>query len=539
MGLSIREILDSEFFKDCKIIAGHSGLDNQIQGVAILDAPDGFKWTEGKELVVSSGYVFHQNPELFETYIQSDLFKKISGMVIKIDRYLKTVPDHIIKACDELNIPLINISSKPSWMDVINQLNVIVMNKNINRFKIGSINPRSFSDLSYRVRKINKILTQIENEMNFPAMLYDLSSEKAYYSSPEFIRLSDGLELEDFWNPSFHNTQEILCDNLKMIRYRFYDDKYERPYSWITIPITVEGRVNAYFVVVEATGLIDYFDQFSIRIGFLLLQSLYEQMLVAQNIGDIGFEKFVLDSINRNMPSVDVMTKRAYELSIDVNCNYYFLLLKQINPTIKLGSYKEILRSAVKNTNQIEARMSLLDENDCLIVFVNDDRVQEKQTLELIKEYADNLIKRLQKKIKGIKLIFGFSDIAESIYEIERNYQRCTQAINIGRLLFKEKNFITYSELGFFAWMNIKEDELDIMLKDIDHLLHSEEYKEHVTVLKAYLKSKMNYSLTAKRLFMHINTVRKKIDEINDLIKIDLENPMNRLKIEVLLELFK
>lgn len=47
----------------------------------------------------------------------------------------------------------------------------------------------------------------------------------------------------------------------------------------------------------------------------------------------------------------------------------------------------------------------------------------------------------------------------------------------------------------------------------------------------------MNYSLTAKTLFMHINTVRKRIEEINDLINFDIEDPVNRLKLEILLKI--
>ncbi len=539
MGLSIKEIIQADFFKDCVVLAGHGGLDNQIQGVAILDAPDGFNWTEGKELVVSSGYVFKQNPGLFEEYIKSDKFVKISGMLLKIDRYIKTVPDHIIESCNKLNIPLINIPSKPSWMDVINQLNVIVMNKNIKRYKIGNINPNNFSDLTYNARKIDKILSQIENEMNFPAMLYDLSSEKAYYSSTKFTELSSDLNIEDFWNPSFEHTKEILCDNLKMVRYRFVDAKYERPYSWITIPITVDDKINAYFVVVEATELIDYFDQFSIRIGFLLLQSLYEQMLVAQSIGDAGFEKFILDIINKDMIDTSVISKRAYELNIDINSKYYFLMLRQTNRKTSLISYKNKLRAIVNNFLQLEARMAIIDENNCLIIFRKDESLSEKQSIELIESLVNGLVKRLEKNIKDIDLIFGFSDVNGTIYEAKRSYHRCVQAINIGKLLYPKKNYLTYSELGVFAWININEDELDIILKDISQLLHSEEYNEHLIILKAYLENKMNFSLTAKQLYLHINTVRKKIEEINDLIKIDLDEPMNRLKLEVLLELFK
>jgi purine catabolism regulator len=49
----------------------------------------------------------------------------------------------------------------------------------------------------------------------------------------------------------------------------------------------------------------------------------------------------------------------------------------------------------------------------------------------------------------------------------------------------------------------------------------------------------MNYSLTAKKLFLHINTVRKRLEEINNLINIDLDNPINRLKVEIILKLVK
>jgi len=75
------------------------------------------------------------------------------------------------------------------------------------------------------------------------------------------------------------------------------------------------------------------------------------------------------------------------------------------------------------------------------------------------------------------------------------------------------------------------------MLKDINNLIKKDDHRELVGTLKTYLDCKMNYSLTAKQLFIHINTVRKRIDDINNLINFNLENPMNRLKLEILLKL--
>lgn len=539
MGLSFREILKTDFFIGFKVLAGHGGLDKQVQGVAILDAPDGFNWTKGKEWVISSGYIFQQNPGLFESYIETDKFKEISGLGLK-RRFIKNIPEHIMAAFNKYDIPLISIPEEPSWMEIMNQLNVLVMNKNIRQFNIGKINPKSFTDLPYQVRKINKILSQIEKEMNFPAMLYDLDREKAYYSSPKFKFLADGLKTEDFWNPSFSITQELLCDNLKMVRYRFYDAKYEKPYSWITVPISVGDKVKAYFVVVEVTGLIDYFDQFALRIGFLLLQSLYEQILVAQNIGDKGFEKFISEIIAGHIKDDEVLVKRAIELGIDANKNYYLLEMKQTNEAVNLTGYMEELKNTVSNSiNQLSTRMAVIDENSCVFLIQADDKTSMDKNLQLIKGAAKKLKQKLMQKFKDISLVYGIADISTSIYEIKRNYIRSEQAIAIGRLLYPDEDFLVYSDLGVFAWLDIKEDEMEIMLKDLNELFIKDEHKELLKTLRTYLGCQMNYSLTAKQLFVHINTVRKRIDEIKELINVDLEDPIDRLKLEILLKLLK
>lgn len=540
MGLTIREMLSTEFFNDFKVIAGHGGLDKQIQGIAILDAPDGYKWTRGREFVISSGFIFKLDHKVFEDYVNSDIFKEISGMGIKLERYIKIVPEHILAKFNEYNIPLVHIPLVPSWMDIMNQLNVLVMNKNIRQFRIGNVNPKSFSNLSYQSRKINKILSQIEGEMNFPAMLYDLSSEKPYYSSSEFVKLMDDLELEDFWNPSFEYTQEILCDNLKMIRYRFIDEKYDKPYSWITVPITVGDKVKAYFVVVEATGLIDYFDQFALRVGFLLLQSLYEQILVAQSIGDIGFEKFITEIISESLLSDEALSKRAIDLGIDINLNYYLTLMKQECKEAHLANYKGELKEVINSSiSHMDVRMAMIDDNSCVFLIPIDERISDVENLEAIKKSAMIFKKRIESKVENINIVFGISDIRDKIYGIKRNYTRCLQTVRMGKTLFPNEDYFIYSDLGVFAWIDIKEDELKVILRDIKILIENPEYKELVETLEVYLDNKMNYSLTAKQLFIHINTVRKRIEEITDLINFDMEDPINRLKLEVLLKLIK
>jgi len=119
-----------------------------------------------------------------------------------------------------------------------------------------------------------------------------------------------------------------------------------------------------------------------------------------------------------------------------------------------------------------------------------------------------------------------------------RNHNRAEQAIKIGKLLYPRDEIWTYSQLGAFGWMDIKDDEINLLLRNINLLMESEEQKELVKTLKAYIECKMNFSLTAQKLFVHINTVRKRIEEITGIMALDLDDPLNRLKVEILLELF-
>jgi len=48
MGVTVREILQSQYFSDYRILAGKEALDLKAQAVVLFDAPDGYKWFKGK-----------------------------------------------------------------------------------------------------------------------------------------------------------------------------------------------------------------------------------------------------------------------------------------------------------------------------------------------------------------------------------------------------------------------------------------------------------------------------------------------------------
>jgi purine catabolism regulator len=49
----------------------------------------------------------------------------------------------------------------------------------------------------------------------------------------------------------------------------------------------------------------------------------------------------------------------------------------------------------------------------------------------------------------------------------------------------------------------------------------------------------MNYSLTAQKMYLHINTIRKRIDRAQELFQIDWEDAMSRMKMELMLQILQ
>ena len=112
MGISIKTLLEHEFFKDFHIVAGSKGIQKEVQGIAVMDAPDAYRWTKGKELVITSGYSILMEPDCIKKSFDEGLMQITSGMIIKRGRYLPMIPKEIIELFERYEIPLISMPLK-------------------------------------------------------------------------------------------------------------------------------------------------------------------------------------------------------------------------------------------------------------------------------------------------------------------------------------------------------------------------------------------------------------------------------------------
>lgn len=540
MGIAVQELLANDFFREFEVIAGRKGIYKEIQGITILDAPDGFKWTKGKELIMSSGYSLMNDPDCISRAFSEGSIQKASALLLKQGRYLERIPDDLILLCNEYDLPLISAPFWATWMEVASQVNVAVMNRTIRRFQAPDAGDSQVTNQSYKEKKIKRILQAVESEMKFPAFIYDIAEEKSYYSSPDFRRITEryGLSDRDYWDPSVPHTQHTLCDYINMSRYRLIgnDDRNEPRISWVLIPIRVRGLTQAYFTVMEAHGLLDYYDEFSIRIAYLILQALYEQISGAKDAGYMGFENFIHFAMTCDADEIGKVISQAGVQGISMSTVYDHAVIRILNFSARdrrtelLGAFSATRCSRI-------GKLTILSDRELLLLAESPEG--KDRSAEEMKNLINEFIDSIRKVIPDAAVKCGVCREGSTLREIRRCVEKCRRVTEMGSIICPQEDICDYEELGPLTWFDIPEDELSGLLARFRPLMNDERGRERLHTLKVYLVNNMNYSLTADILYVHINTIRKRIDRIMEeeaFAGIDWNNTVERVKMILLLQ---
>ncbi len=531
MGMTIRELLNEEYFSGMRVIAGQEGTGRQVSGLAILDAPDGLDWARGSELVLSSGYVFAAREGLFDELIRQKKLERIAALGIKM-RFFDRIPDHVLAYFNQQDIPLLVVPEECSWPESIFQFNMLVFNNALHMFDIHEGEISASKTSPYDEGKIARILSRIEYATKRPAMLYDRLTEEQYHSSSKFKKRSLFARPEDYVNDSLRIQKETLSVRGHMSIYEMPGRGTEDPVRWMVSPLVVNNQTDAYLIVLQGREPLNSIDRMTLRVGQSLLRNIYERKRFSILLQDTHFRNLVHDCIDSKGVASKKILALSKEYAISLYGQYCLVYMEQPGA----GLSPDDLRRVKAHLAPLGARQVQLGELSCLFLIpVGDD----SRRVEQIKELAGQLPKRTEASQQTAPVQFGVALIPEPLLNTGENLARCRRSVSVGRRLTADRCVHFYSDLGPFAWIDVHEEMMESLVRDLrDSLPQPEDADELLHTLKTYLACRMNYSLTAQEFFVHINTVRKRIETVRAFISYDLDNPFDRLKLELILALF-
>lgn len=121
----IKDVLNFGGLKDANLIAGTSGITNEVTSISVLEvAEEKIKtWVLEDQLYITSFYAILKDIEKQKIVISALYEKKAAGLVIcHIDLFMKEIHPEIIELCNELGFPLIIANSKRSYIEILNPI---------------------------------------------------------------------------------------------------------------------------------------------------------------------------------------------------------------------------------------------------------------------------------------------------------------------------------------------------------------------------------------------------------------------------------
>jgi sugar diacid utilization regulator len=217
------------------------------------------------------------------------------------------------------------------------------------------------------------------------------------------------------------------------------------------------------------------------------------------------------------------------------------------------ATYKRV-RDMVRRRIQDSFPASLFYEYDnvltCILSFSKDSAHVR------LKTWLYDLARQVQSEYH-VYLSIGIGNLCESISDYRRGFAEAREALQMGQNLHRDRDtgssdtemktqsIVThFNDLGVYRYLYkiAHMDDLRDMYQDqIEHIASYDRRKntDLLMTLETYLECAGNLTKTSERLYVHRNTLIQRLERIQSLCKVDLQDRANWLTLQIAIKVYK
>jgi len=172
---TVREATTFGGFQEATLVGGSHGLDRQIEWVRIMETPETPRRLRPGELLLTTGFPVKDDTDAQIELVDSVAQSGGSGVVVKLGRYLDGVPPEMIDEAERLALPLFTIDQDVPWSDLMEPLLERIINAEHWRLKRSLDIHRRFTDLVLDGKGVNEICRTLAELLDSGVAVEDAS----------------------------------------------------------------------------------------------------------------------------------------------------------------------------------------------------------------------------------------------------------------------------------------------------------------------------------------------------------------------------
>lgn len=554
--LTVKQFLELQNFKDFKLLAGKSGLDNIISSVNIMDNPDALDWFTPGDMLLTSGYFFKDSKAVQDEVVRQLKAINCPALCIKPKRYFGEIPQGMLELADKLGLPVIEIPYGISFSKIIS----IVMEEITEKYDV--INRKSidiheaFFNISLYGGGLQKICSSLSSMLGNPVVLLD-----KYWNIFQWSELMDNpkpmanfLKLEvnaPFIDSDLVRTLPIDFESLKKPVVRQINAENEA-IDCVIMPVLITNAHHGYILVWRTMKPLSEIDFIALEHGAMSFALERIRQLELEKTKNKIRKEFYEELLSGNIQTRENLEYLCEMHGLNPNL-WYTPIVAQIdyhgNDSLGMIERKQIEESRFKDVLKF-VDVYASEKKYALHGFSQDNQVimllgmKPEASSYAVQEAVGEVISDLEKCVDGISFRVGVGRTCKNLLNISRTYHEAKEAL---RLLKKSKSSMKVSRYDDFVVHHFLEENISAhaMKKFFEDALgpiyeYDQKYhSELLPTMEAWFSHHMNVAETSRALFTHRNTILYRMDRISSILQTDLKNADELLKFQLALKIYR
>lgn len=496
MSMIVEDILQLGEFKNAAVLAGESGLEREIQAAEVMEVPDINEWLTEGILLISTFYSVKDQPEKQISMFRRLIEVKGAGLIVKIGRYVHSLPEEMIELANKYHMPIITIPVDVSFVHLLTTL----FEK---KFREGHALETELLDQVYK-------LGESKHLDSFLEQLSVLTRENAYIENQDQQLLAWANETKTMERRSFTLFAQPDASHEDQHTFRLRFMELEEGDS-LTVVIGLSAQEQIWRTVLhKATTFLEE------QLRFLINKKLtaIRDVLEAQ---EYQLEEIQGDSNEIEHVSYAVISI-AFEQKIQKNALSQSFFFEQIYTLA-------YLHWPTTTITYNQEKLTVLFECS-----------KDHQRGDAVSAFNDFSVALIEKT--GIKSRAGFSEHHSTYSMLKQAMEEAKTSVLQSS---NEQIIVLYEQLGVERVLaKLRNDEdLQLLAEGIIKKLEEGGSDSLVLTLSVFLEENGNHSKTAERLFIHRRTLKYRLNKIEKQLSMDLHSSKTRFILYLALKINK
>ena len=536
--LRIQDVLMRPVFKGAQLLAGASGVDRPLRWIHILDVLEVRDMIRGGELVLTTGMGFSRCTEDFRSYIEQLIAGNAVGLCMELGTAIREVPPEILQIADAHDFPLIVFTFQVRFVDITQDVHSLILSRHhkllddvehiahrLQQYTVGALGMQHILAL---IREVTEHTVMYFRNGQNPVVLPHARTDSSAIVRDMIEKLQ--IDMDGVMEPTVFPLPDVCT----------LEDKCEVVIAQTVFVVGIPratlvllcnaDQVNEYLMMVvdRATSALAQ-GEFH-RLSVQEQQLFHEQDFVEQLIRGEKLQQSSADSIMPSGREKRFCTVMLYipGLVLSVSEQYGEDWRSQQLPLSMLIRFPFA-------REQFRPYLSL--RRDAIIAILEYDGQQAdwKPRITSAIKHLHAILRKNGVENQGV--FVGVGREVNVLSAVERSYQEAVTALTI-RNKTSDTDIFFYDDAGIYRWVAMLERDEQARQLARDDLQPVLEYdRKHQTVLfetlRVYLDCDRSKQQTADRLFIHRQTLYHRLEQLNQLLAVDLADPVRRLALHV------